>query len=278
MPELPEVEAVAAKLRQMTLAARISGVHVLRPGMTRPQDPGEFRRRVTGRQILAVERRAKNLILTLDRSLFLRGHLGMTGNFYVVQDPTQAPGTCRIRLDLLDGRALILDDPRTFGRLTIHREQEREALFAGIGVEPLGPDFTPEVLAEQARQSRSPAKTFLLDQSRIAGLGNIWAAESLWLGRIHPAKPMNQLTQRQVIRLHAAIVTTLTRAVESALAIYQKPSVFPDAESIGLDVYGRHGEPCRRCRRPIRRFQQAGRSSYFCPRCQTPSPASEAVA
>jgi formamidopyrimidine-DNA glycosylase len=268
MPELPEVEAVTTKLREMAVGAEIADAVEVRPGMTRPQAFADFRRQIKGQKIVAAERRAKNILLSLSNDHFVRGHLGMTGNLYVVADHRLRPHTCRIYLKLKDGKGIILDDPRTFGRLTAHSNQERADLFAGYGPEPLSADFSTIYLAQLAKNCKMPAKVALLDQSKVAGLGNIWVAEALFQARVHPSKPLNQLNKAKLVALHQSIVATLTRAVESALAIYSQPSIFPEAEEIGLDVYGREGEPCVRCKKLVGRFVQAGRSTYFCPGCQ----------
>ena len=268
MPELPEVEAVSVKLREMAVGATIAEGVVTRAGMTRPQGEAEFARIVKGRTILGVSRRAKNIVLHLDRARAVRVHLGMTGNCYVIPDYRLRPHLSRVHLRFKDGRAMVLEDSRTFGRMTAHGEAELAALFADYGVEPLSEAFTLEHLWGLAQGSRLGAKLFLMDQGKIAGLGNIWAAEALYVARLHPAKVMKELSKARVKRLHGAVIEVLTRAVQSALAIYTKPSFFPEAELIGLSVYGRAGEPCFRCGVAIEKITQGGRSTYFCSGCQ----------
>jgi formamidopyrimidine-DNA glycosylase len=270
MPELPEVQAVVTKLRQSALNAIIREVFVLREAATSPQNPLELQQ-ATGFQIVGISRRAKNMLLELSSGMTLRIHLRMTGNLYVLPDFRFRPHSARVLLRLQDDRAIVLDDPRALGRVTIHSASELAQILDQYGLEPLSPEFTYEKFQQQAVLSRQPAKVFLLDQSRVAGLGNIWAAETLYAARVHPQTPINLLSTRKLRLLHASIVAVLSGAVQSALAVYAAPSNFPEAELLGLSVYGREGEDCSRCGNPICRIAQAGRSTYFCARCQKSS-------
>jgi formamidopyrimidine-DNA glycosylase len=178
------------------------------------------------------------------------------------------PKTTKVFFSLEDGREIVLEDPRGFGRVTVHEERELSQLLAEYGPEPLSPEFTPETFVATAQSSRTPIKLFLLDQSRVAGLGNIWAAEALYAAGIHPARPANKLRPARLRALHTAIVTILRYAVQSALAVALQPADFPDAVLLPVGVYGREGEACTACRRTIRRMVQGGRSTYYCPGCQ----------
>ncbi len=157
---------------------------------------------------------------------------------------------------------------RAAGVLRLIDAGELQALAAGLGPEPLSPDFTFDIFRAAARSSRQPAKLFLMDQRRIAGLGNIYAAEALFRAQVHPLHSMCRLSRARLRRLHAAIVEVLSEAVGGADTTYSKPGTIAEADEFQPAVYGREGEPCRRCQRPIRRIQQGGRSTYFCPRCQ----------
>lgn len=262
MPELPEVEAVRRKLNRDLAGAVIVAAHLVR----RPDRGLEAQLR--GRRFESVARRGKNLLLRLSDGAVLRVHLGMTGNLYAIDDARRRPATTRAWLKLEGGRTLVLDDPRALGRLELLSKVEAEQLDAELGVEPLAGDFTRQRLAELARASRAPAKLFLMDQKRISGLGNIYAAEALFRAGIHPAKPANRLSPQRIGRLHQAIVEVLDVAIQSACNAYSGPGRFDAGETFPLAVYGREGLPCPRCRRRIRRIRQAGRSSYFCPGCQ----------
>jgi formamidopyrimidine-DNA glycosylase len=254
MPELPEVEAVCRKLRRDAVGAKIVAA--------RPALP------VRGRRIAAIDRRGKNILIRLDEALTIRVHLRMTGNLYVIPDARLRPAATRAWFQLDGGRALVLVDARRLGVIELLRIPEGERLMAALGVEPLSDQFTPEWLIGAARRSRSPAKLFLMDQKRIAGLGNIYSVEALFRARVHPAKPLNRLRRRRLEGLHAAIVAVLNDAVQSACNAYSGPGQFEAGETFPLAVYGREGQACPRCRRRIRRITQAGRSTYFCPGCQ----------
>ncbi len=262
MPELPEVEAVCRKLRRDALGARIARAH-LAARLDR-----RLAKRLPGKRILGVDRRGKNILLRLDSGETLRVHLGMTGNLYAAPDGRMRPLHARAVLELDGGGALVLDDPRALGVVQLLQPAQAERLEAGLGLEPLSDAFTPQWLAGEARRSRAPAKLFLMDQTRIAGLGNIYSAEALFRAGVHPAKPMNRLSQKRLERLHQAIVAILDNAVQSACNAYSGPGKFEARETFPLAVYGREGERCPRCGRRIRRIPQHGRSTYFCPGCQ----------
>lgn len=254
MPELPEVEAVCRKLRRDAVGAKIVRAS---PAL-----------RVRGRRISAVERRGKNILIRLDQALTIRVHLRMTGNLYVIPDARLRPAAARAWFELGDGRALLLEDTRRLGVIECLRTREADRRMAELGVEPLSDEFTAEWLVGAARGARLPAKLLLMDQKRIAGLGNIYSAEVLFRAGIHPAKPLNRLSRRRLVGLHAAIVAILDDAVQSACNAYSGPGQFEAGETFPLAVYGREGQACPRCTRRIRRITQAGRSTYFCPGCQ----------
>jgi len=262
MPELPEVEAVFRKLRHDAVEARIREARLLRNRDRRMESA------VAGRTITCVERRGKNILLSLSGDLTIRVHLRMTGNLYVIPDARQLVTTVRAWFRFDDGRALVLDDPRALGVVELLDETQLAELLTGLGPEPLSPNFDVETFVTSAAASRQPSKVFLMDQRRIAGLGNIYAAEALFRARIHPAKPMNQLSRRKLVALHKTIVEVLVDAVQSACIAYAGPGRFEARETFDLAVYGRRGESCTVCGRSIRRVLQAGRSTYYCPRCQ----------
>ncbi|MCC7156722.1 MAG: bifunctional DNA-formamidopyrimidine glycosylase/DNA-(apurinic or apyrimidinic site) lyase [Bryobacterales bacterium] len=268
MPELPEVESVCHRLRNTALGATIVRATVYRPQMTHPQAPAKLRRSVAGRRITAVERRGKHILLRLDGDITLRVHLRMTGNLTVIPDARLRPETTRIWFDLDDGRALILNDPRALGRITVHRSAELPDLLKGLGPEPFDPSFTPAYLAEAAGRTAKPVKIFLMDQKAVAGLGNIYAAEALFQARIHPAAPAREISARKLKALHSSIVGVLTTALHSAISAYGTAGRFTEGEFFPAAVYGREDQPCPVCRARIRRIPQGGRSTYFCPRCQ----------
>lgn len=268
MPELPEVEAVCRKLRADAAGAAILQARILRPAIAEPQHAAAIERALAGLTLRTVERRGKNILLRCSHRLFLRVHLRMTGNLYAIPDHRFLSSSVRMALHLAGGRAIVFDDPRALGRVSLHSDRELPDLLASIGPEPLSPEFTPQSFVAAARRSRKPAKLYLMDQACIAGLGNIYAAEALYQARLDPRKPMSRISPARLRTLHHAIVEVLTAAVDSAARAYAEPGRFTEAESYPLAVYGRAGEPCFRCGASVRRLPQGGRSTYFCPRCQ----------
>ena len=267
MPELPEVDAVARRLGEWAAGRTIVQAHFSRPQTTRPLASSKVARQLKGRTVLGTSRRAKNVLIQLSGELTLRVHLGMTGNLYVGDAALRSAAT-RAWFPLDDGREMIFDDSRLFGRMQVLTVPEVAAFSQQHGVEPLSDEFTPAWLSERMARSRKPAKVFLLDQAHVVGLGNIWAAEALFSARVHPLTPVNTLTTRQVRALHGAIREILGAAVDQAYRHYSTPGTTAESEGFGVAVYNREGLPCPRCRRTVERLAQAGRSSYFCPHCQ----------
>lgn len=262
MPELPEVEAVCQKLRRDALGALI-----LRARMLRKRNRA-LEARVRGRRIRAIERRAKNVLIHLDGDWSLRVHLRMTGNLYVIADARHLPSTARAWFELEGHSGLIFDDPRALGVIEIHRTDDLAALLGNLGPEPLSRAFTAETFVSRARQSSTPAKVYLMNQEKVAGLGNIYAAEALHRARIHPARAMNRISSRKLTALHGEIVAVLRHAVKSACRAYSGPGSYNSEENFPVAVYGREGLPCPVCGRGVQRIRQAGRSTYYCPGCQ----------
>lgn len=268
MPELPEVEAVCRKLHADVAGAKIVHAKIIRPAIAAPQKAAAIERSLSGRTLRAVERRGKNILLRLSGEVSLRVHLRMTGNLFVIPDYRLRPASVRMLLQLAGDRAVVFDDPRALGRVSLHKDEEVNALLADIGPEPLSPEFTAEAFTGSARKSRKPAKLYLMDQSCIAGLGNIYAAEALYQARIDPRKPMHRISPARLRTLHSAILEVLRVAVDSAARAYAEPGRFSEGEAYPVAVYGREDEPCYRCGKRIRRIPQGGRSTYFCAGCQ----------
>lgn len=270
MPELPEVEAVCRKIRPAVAGRRILSMRILRPRIALPHSSGELESAVEGRRIETVTRRAKNILLHLSgrppRALHV--HLRMTGDLEVLHEVRFLPASARFVLEFSGHAGLVFTDPRALGRIRLLDAGDLAALDAALGPEPLSRAFTPARLASAALRSNQPAKLFLLDQKRLAGLGNIYAAEALFLSGIHPAKPMKVLPPARILALHKAIVGTLRRALRSAVREYSRPGSLSEGEDFPLNVYGREGQPCFRCARAVQRVKQGGRSTYFCPHCQ----------
>ncbi len=271
MPELPEVEAVCRIVERALRGRRIVSAHIFRRRICAPQTPEAFSKLVAGRRVTSIERRGKNILIHLE-GLTLLAHLRMTGNLHSIAGGALAarlrPVTVSAHLLLDDGRTLVFDDPRGLGAMRALEAGSLAKVLASVGVDPLAPDFTPDRLRSLVRSSRAPIKLLLMDQHKIAGLGNIYAAEALYRSRIDPRRPAHSLSDLRLARLHRAIVAVLRQALPSATRAYRRPGAFAEAESFNPAVYGREGLPCRRCRRPIRRLQQGGRSTYLCPHCQ----------
>src|SRR5205807_873366 len=198
----------------------------------------------------------------------MRVHLRMTGNLYVIPDFRLRPAGSSAWFEFIDGRGLVVEDTRGLGTLAVHDDDSLKELLGSVGPEPLSRRFTAEALIRSAAESRQPAKLFLMDQRRIAGLGNIYAAEALFAARVDPRTPIGSVSRPRVRRLHGAIVRLLRDAVRSALRAYSRPGSFQEAEDYPAAVYGREGESCVRCEGVIRRITQGGRSTYYCPKCQ----------
>ena len=268
MPELPEVEAVCRKLRRDAAGAKLVSAHIERRRITLSQDCGQVESLAAGRSIERILRRGKNILVGLSGGFVMRVHLGMTGNLYVSPDWRFRPSSASVWFALDDGRGLIFEDMRGLGSLTILTAAEARQTADALGPEPLSAKFTAEAFIEAVGKLRQPAKLFLMDQRRVAGLGNIYAAEALFAARIDPRKSIGSLHPRRLRALHAAIVTVLRDAVRSAYKAYSRPGGFQEAEDFACAVYGREGERCGVCAGAIRRIAQGGRSTYFCPKCQ----------
>lgn len=266
MPELPEVEYVVRRLRESAPSATIRRARILHPRMSRPQSVALVQRRLRDARITAYERRAKNILIHLDNGSAVRVHLGMTGHLFWSASPVSKGVRAVLELDR---GVIVLEDPRMFGRITVHPTHALPDLLAEYGPEPLDASFTWQALKDSASRSRLPVKPFLLDQRKVAGLGNIWAAEALFLARLDPRRRVDSLSDADWRALRNAIRSVLKRAIDNAFAATSRPDEFPEADLLSTRVYGRESEPCRRCpTSSIQRFEQAGRSTYFCPNCQ----------
>ena len=278
MPELPEVEAVAQTLRPLVERRKIRCVHVLHPIATKPQSPSQLARLAEGQQIESVRRKGKYLWLRLARGIItlhfkLDGQLLWFSNakqMFEVANQKEAGVHVDVAFEL-DKGVLGFADGRHFGRAYVYESEDACNALAGLGVDAISPDFTAANFTQLLAASKRPLKEFLLDQSRVAGIGNIYSCESLWHAKLNPIRRANSLTTAEARRLHKAIVSVLARALECCL---HPPPDFRDAnwwfqglEKI-LRVYDREGKPCRRCGNEITRIAQGGRSTYFCAHCQ----------
>ena len=309
MPELPEVETIAHDLRGLVTGARIVGARSNWPRTLRSHESEAFAGAVAGREIEGVGRRGKQLLIWLGPAAaagaparapdgatpvadqatgaapdpgaapaVLTIHLKMTGQLFVVPAGTPEDRHVHVALALADGRELRFRDMRKFGRVGLYRrdlatglpvEGEAEGVLAE-GAEPLADDFTARLFTQLLARRRGRLKTLLLNQDFLAGVGNIYADESLWRARIHPLRDAHTLRPGDARRLHQAIRDVLAEAVErrgSSVDDYTAPDGDGSMQE-HLAVYQRAGEPCLRCGRPIRRIVVGGRSTHFCSWCQ----------
>ena len=256
MPELPEVEAAMVVLRRRARGKTIARIAVLHPAFRRRLSAAQARATI-GAVIERVERRGKHQLLHLDDGRVLHAHFRMNGDWEYGRANDELPRFARAAIEFTDGGRVVFVDSRALGTIELHRAGA--LLDLGLGPDAADSGWTAEQLGAALATRRGPIKPALLDQGLIAGLGNIYAAESLWRARIDPRAPCRSLETAKVTKLRRAIAGVLKRATGAR---------YTDDSTVNLDVYDREGLPCRRCRTPIERIVQAGRSTYFCPMCQ----------
>jgi formamidopyrimidine-DNA glycosylase len=251
---------------------------VFDPLWSAPRAPEEVEAELRGERIVVLGRQGKYLVMELEGERFLVMHLRMTGNFLWVAQPDDQPGRAhlRVRLVLDDGNRLLFVDQRRFGTGVVidGREELDRYLGERVGPEPLEPSFTPEVLARAARGRKAPVKAFLLDQRRVAGVGNIYADEALFRARIHPLRPAGALRRPELERLHAGIVEALEAGIArqgASIDNYRDANGARGSMQDEFLIHLREGEPCVRCGRPVVKMVAAGRGTYVCRHCQ-PAP------
>ena len=271
MPELPEVETIRRGLAPLMQGRTLRALEVLDARWCEPLHPQALRDALEGREIERLERRGKYLVLEAAGEVFLLMHLRMTGNL-LYDAPRDAPYV-RVRLQLDDGHVVSFCDPRRFGtgQLALGGPELDAFLDARLGVEPLGPEFTTEHLYLQTRNRRAPIKAVLLDQRRIAGVGNIYANEALFRSAIHPLREARLLKRAQIAALRDAVVASLQAGLAAGGATiddFRHPDGVKGAFQDEFLVHGRDGEPCLRCGAEIRKFVAAGRGTYACETCQ----------
>lgn len=269
MPELPEVETVVQELLlEKIKGKKVLGVEIFWPKTVLPSSPEEFAEQMIDRKILEVKRRGKYIVFSLSEGFTLFVHLRMTGRFSFTPLPH-----VRLQLQLDDGRFLYYNDPRKFGRW--HLVEKTHQIEAKLGLEPLESSFTLKAFNRLLLSKKRQIKPFLLDQTVIAGLGNIYVDEALWYAQIHPQTLSNRLTKEETKALHGAIQHVLQKGLDSkGTTLGKGKSNFYRVDgSKGkhqdiLYVFRRTGLACPRCKSPIQRIIVAQRSSHICPVCQ----------
>jgi formamidopyrimidine-DNA glycosylase len=287
MPELPEVETVARQLEPELEGRRIEELDVLDERWSRPVPTVELGAAVSGATIEGLGRRGKYLLLALEGGRTLVMHLRMTGNLVLVEgeemhDPSEgrrlyvgerSPSArhLRARFVLDDGRELWFTDPRRFGEAFLIDDVDLPARFERLGVEPLSPEFKAEALGAMAAGRTAPLKSFLLDQSGVAGVGNIYADEALYRARLHPLSPAGSMKPEHLEALRDAVVAALEAGIDaggSSIDDYRDGRGEKGTMQERFLVHTREGEPCPSCGGEIVRIVVGGRSTYFCPSCQ----------
>ncbi|MFI5027932.1 MAG: bifunctional DNA-formamidopyrimidine glycosylase/DNA-(apurinic or apyrimidinic site) lyase [Solirubrobacterales bacterium] len=288
MPELPEVETVRRQLEPELRGRRIERLEVRDARWCRPLAPAELEAEVSRRTIEGLGRRGKYLLLALDRAQTLVMHLRMTGNLVLVEesgerlDPSEGMRLyegersvsvrhLRARFLLDDGRELWFTDPRRFGEAFLIDDPGLPERFAKLGVEPLSDEFTPELLGELAAGRSAPLKSFLLNQSRLAGVGNIYADEALYRARLHPLSSAGSMRPEHHLALREGVVAALEAGLErggASIEDYRDGRGEKGSMQDEFLVHTREGEPCPSCGGPISRIVVSGRSTYYCPTCQ----------
>ncbi len=279
MPELPEVETIRRHLAPHVEGRTLRRLQIDDARWALPLAPAELSAAVEGRVLERLGRRGKYLVWELAGEAYLLVHLRMTGTLLL--DPPERPVHTRVRF-VFDGRELAFVDPRRFGTGELALGEEAlEAFFAArLGVEPFDPQFTGAHLRALARACRAPVKAMLLDQRRIAGVGNIYADEALFRARIHPLRRADRLTAGQCALLRDAVVESLAAGIEAkgaSIDDFRDPDGARGSFQDRFLVHLREGEPCPRCGRAVRKLRAAGRGTYVCEGCQ-PRPRARAQA
>jgi formamidopyrimidine-DNA glycosylase len=271
LPELPEVETIRRALAPLVEGRTLTRLTILDPRWTRPRPPEEVAAAVVGRRILRLQRRGKYLVWLLSGGLYLVQHLRMSGA--VLCEPSPAPAHVRVEIKLWPRLHLVVVDPRRFGTAELIRGVDAlEDFFADrLGLEPLAEGFTAGHLRALAHGRAVPIKALLLDQRRVAGVGNIYADEALFRAGVSPQRPACWLSHKQSVRLRDAVAEVLSEAIEaggSSISDFRSVDGVHGAFQNSFRVHRRAGEPCPNCGRTIVKLRVAGRGTYVCERCQ----------
>ena len=270
MPELPEVETVVRGLRRPLVGRRIVSMWQDWERAIHSPTPAQFAARIAGQRIDAVERRGKYVLVELEHDTLVI-HLKMSGRLYVcaADETNEADRWVHVRFDLDDGEQLRFSDVRKFGRVDL--TDDVAGLLSHLGPEPFDDEFTPDLLLTKLAKRTRAIKGLLLDQAIVAGIGNIYADEALFLAGIHPGCRGQQLSADDCVRLRAAIRRTLASGIQhegASINWYRKPDGGKGNSQDHFFVYGRENQPCRRCGGPISKIRLAQRGTHFCPVCQ----------
>ncbi len=273
MPELPEAETIVRGLRTKIVGESIRRVEVLHIDILR-QPKSIFSKRVRLRRIDGIERRGKNVLLVLNEGWVIKVNLGMTGRLLPFSRPPRGierPTHPAVRIRFLSGALLVFDDTRRFGSVEALSGAEWNERSNLMGPEPLGPSYQVSGLIDGLHRSSSPIRSWLLDQKRIAGIGNIYANEALYLAGIHPQRQSCSVTRNEAKALYRSLRSVLGDAIKAGGTTIQdyRNTDGDKGEYAGqLDIYGREGKPCNRCTSKVKRVVFGNRSAFYCPSCQ----------
>jgi len=271
MPELPEVETIRGQLAPLIEGRRLRRVEILDPRWSRPLAPGELAAALEGRRVLRLARRGKYLVWALEGEVYLAQHLRMTGA--LLWNPGDEPAHTRVRIELEPPARVIITDPRRFGtgELLLGEQALEEFFAARLGLEPFDERFTVEHVRALARGRRAPIKALLLDQRRVAGVGNIYADEALFRAGVHPRRPAGRLTAAQCEALRAGLIEALGAGIGARGASIDDFRHIDGVRGSFQDeflIHRREGERCVRCGREVSKLVVAGRGTYVCESCQ----------
>ena len=267
MPELPEVETIKNELSPHIIGRRFTKVAIYDTKPVRQPSPEEFGRKLVGHKINSLERRGKYLIFHLSNGKALIMHFRMSGALLL--NPAQPDRYARVIFYLDNNDQLVFTDRRRLGALWL--VENKQAIIGKLGPEPLVPEFTTNTLAERLAKRQAPIKAVLLDQSVLAGIGNMYADEALFAARIHPMRKANSLSPKEIRNLHRTIVDVLRSAIDNkgaSVDTYKRPDGELGTAHSNFRVAHRGGETCPICYTPIQRLAIRNRGSYFCPNCQ----------
>ena len=277
MPELPEEQTVVNEIiKQKLVGEKIKDVEILVPSLVAPMGEADFIKALKGRKIVDLSRRAKYIVATLDNGTFFISHLRMSGHFVTIDAKEERGRFERARIIFSNGKALRYDDIRKFGRFNL--TDNKEEILGKLGPEPLEKSFTPKLLFDllpKEKKIKLCIKAWLLDQTNVAGLGNIYVDEALWLAKIHPERPANSLTLNEAKSLRDAIQSVLKKGIaNSGTSLGHTQGNFISADgkhgnnAETLNVFHRQGKPCPRCGTIITKSVVAQRGTHVCPECQ----------
>jgi len=275
MPELPEVELIARSLDSLVKGRTIVTAELLRERLAPSTSPALFAQNLADSGINFVHRRGKHILFDLGRGNTLMVHLRMSGRFSLLPAERENPKFTHAVFHFGDDFRLVFDDQRHFGLMKIVKTSDLGLAkeLARLAPEPFSDEFSLDYLRIALSKSKRSLKEFLIDQTRVCGLGNIYASEAMFTAGINPRRPANRVSRKAAARLYESIRAVLSEAISYAANLRVDPenlegNYFSASDEPSWQVYDRENQPCRICKTPIIRLKQGGRSTYLCPNCQ----------